>query len=146
MYGHPGFVRVVARASGQDPRPLLVTATDLGRAADGTWRVVADRTEAPSGIGYARENRRVVSRVLPVGSDDMNLPLTMLLLDARLLPPKAEFNVDALLPHSKLQVGPRARKGDESGVSGPALRRSIAQRLRKSARHTALSLASLLHV
>ena len=31
----------------------------------GQWRVLADRAQAPSGIGYAMENRRVVSRVLP---------------------------------------------------------------------------------
>lgn len=87
-----------------------------------------------------------------LGSDDangMNLPFTILLLDARLLPPKVELEVDALLlllPHSKLQVGPRPRRFDSGGASGPALRRSIAQRLRNSARHTALSLANLLHV
>ena len=40
-------------------------AVDLGRDADGTWRVISDRTQAPSGAGYAMQNRRVVSRVLP---------------------------------------------------------------------------------
>ena len=40
-------------------------ATDLGRDAEGRWRVLADRAQAPSGIGYAMENRRVISRVLP---------------------------------------------------------------------------------
>lgn len=65
VLGHPGFVRVVARRSAQDPRPLVLSATDLGRDADGAWRVLGDRTQAPSGLGYALENRKVLSRVLP---------------------------------------------------------------------------------
>ena len=60
-----GFTRVVARPAAIDPRPLVLAATDLGRDADGAWRVLADRAQAPSGIGYAMENRRVISRVLP---------------------------------------------------------------------------------
>ena len=43
----------------------MLSATDLGRDAEGRWRVLADRAQAPSGIGYAMENRRVISRVLP---------------------------------------------------------------------------------
>jgi uncharacterized circularly permuted ATP-grasp superfamily protein/uncharacterized alpha-E superfamily protein len=65
VFGHHGFHRVAARASNHDPRPLVLAATDLGRTPDGEWRVLADRTQAPSGIGYAMENRRVISRVLP---------------------------------------------------------------------------------
>lgn len=65
VLGHPGYLRVLARRSTVDPRPLLLTATDLGRGADGTWRVLADRAQAPSGMGFAMENRRVISRVLP---------------------------------------------------------------------------------
>lgn len=65
VFGHQGFHRVAARASNHDPRPLVLAATDLGRTPDGEWRVLADRTQAPSGIGYAMENRRVISRVLP---------------------------------------------------------------------------------
>ena len=65
VLGHGGFTRVVARSSSRDPRPLVFSATDLGRDADGQWRVLADRAQAPSGIGYAMENRRVVSRVMP---------------------------------------------------------------------------------
>ena len=65
VLGHSGFTRVVARASSRDPRPLVFSATDLGRDAEGQWRVLGDRAQAPSGLGYAMENRRVVSRVLP---------------------------------------------------------------------------------
>lgn len=65
VFAHAGFSRVIARASTQDPRPLVLVATDLGRDARGEWVVLADRAQAPSGIGYAMENRRVISRVLP---------------------------------------------------------------------------------
>ena len=40
-------------------------AVDLARAPNGRWWVIADRTQAPSGAGYALENRLVVSRVFP---------------------------------------------------------------------------------
>ncbi|WP_345521719.1 circularly permuted type 2 ATP-grasp protein [Nocardioides conyzicola] len=65
VFGHSGYTRVVARPEAIDPRPLVLAATDLGRDADGTWRVIGDRAQAPSGIGYAMENRRVISRVMP---------------------------------------------------------------------------------
>nr|WP_197983666.1 circularly permuted type 2 ATP-grasp protein [Aeromicrobium sp. CFBP 8757] len=65
VFAHQGFLRVSARASAVDPHPLLLAAADLGRAASGEWQVLADRAQAPSGIGYAMENRRVISRVMP---------------------------------------------------------------------------------
>lgn len=65
VYAHQGYLRVAARASSRDERPLLVTATDVARTPAGEWMVVADRAQAPSGLGYAMENRHVISRVLP---------------------------------------------------------------------------------
>ncbi len=69
VLGHGGFTRAVARRSlGEepiDPRPLVFSATDLARDAAGDWRVIGDRAQAPSGLGYAMENRRVISRVVP---------------------------------------------------------------------------------
>ncbi|MET0447690.1 MAG: circularly permuted type 2 ATP-grasp protein [Aeromicrobium sp.] len=65
VFGHSGFARPVARASAFDPQPLLLSGTDLGRDADGEWRVIADRVQAPSGLGFAMQNRRVISQVLP---------------------------------------------------------------------------------
>lgn len=44
---------------------LHVYAVDLARAPDGRWWVTADRTQAPSGAGYALENRLIVSRAFP---------------------------------------------------------------------------------
>lgn len=65
VLGHSGYARPAARASAFDPQPLLLSATDLGRDADGEWRVLADRVQAPSGLGFAMQNRRVISQVLP---------------------------------------------------------------------------------
>ena len=44
---------------------LHIYAADLARSPDGRWWVIADRTQAPSGAGYALENRLVSARVLP---------------------------------------------------------------------------------
>ncbi len=44
---------------------LHVYAADIARSPDGHWWVLADRTQAPSGAGYALENRLVTTRVLP---------------------------------------------------------------------------------
>ncbi len=65
IYGHSGFLRALVGA--QPPRGLFLHlyAVDLARSPDGRWWVVADRTQAPSGAGYALENRSVVARVLP---------------------------------------------------------------------------------
>jgi uncharacterized circularly permuted ATP-grasp superfamily protein/uncharacterized alpha-E superfamily protein len=65
IFGHRGFL---APAEGLKPvggRHLLQYAADLARSPDGRWWVVNDRTQAPSGSGYALENRLVVSRVFP---------------------------------------------------------------------------------
>lgn len=45
-------------------------AFDVARAPDGQWWVLRDRTEAPTGAGFALENRIIVSRSLPGLFDD----------------------------------------------------------------------------
>ena len=65
VFAHPGYIRSAARPSAADSQPLLLSATDVGRNIDGEWRAITDRAQAPSGIGYAMENRRIISRVLP---------------------------------------------------------------------------------
>lgn len=65
ILAHPGFLRALARPGAAPARPLVIGATDLGRDAHGVWHVVADRVQAPSGLGYALQNRRVLSQVLP---------------------------------------------------------------------------------
>ena len=40
-------------------------AADLARSPDGRWWVISDRTQIPTGAGYALANRLVTSRILP---------------------------------------------------------------------------------
>lgn len=65
IFGHDGFVRAVDQIRLPSARQLFLGSADLARGPDGSWHVVADRTQAPSGTGYAMANRRVVSRALP---------------------------------------------------------------------------------
>ncbi|MPY91421.1 MAG: hypothetical protein GEU99_26370 [Luteitalea sp.] len=44
---------------------LHMHGVDLARSPDGQWAVLADRTQAPSGAGYALENRLVLLHSLP---------------------------------------------------------------------------------
>ena len=62
---HEEYLRPVVGAASVVDQRLFMTAADLGRDTSGAWKVISDRTQAPSGAGYAMANRRVVSRVLP---------------------------------------------------------------------------------
>ncbi len=65
VYGHPGYLRSCV-VTDQRPVPTLTLyAADLARGADGVMRVFNDRSQAPSGAGYALENRTVMSRLIP---------------------------------------------------------------------------------
>lgn len=45
-------------------------AADLSRSPDGQWWVVSDRTQIPTGAGYALANRLVSARILPEAIGD----------------------------------------------------------------------------
>ncbi|MHC1481570.1 circularly permuted type 2 ATP-grasp protein [Frateuria aurantia] len=62
VFGHPDFVWPCQGLQPVGGRFLHFYAVDLTRAADGRWRVLSDRTQAPSGAGYALENRLIVAR------------------------------------------------------------------------------------
>ncbi len=65
-FANPGFLRPCRMPGLHHRRPLLhFYAADLVRSPDGAWRVLSDRTTGAAGIGYARENRRMLARVLP---------------------------------------------------------------------------------
>jgi uncharacterized circularly permuted ATP-grasp superfamily protein len=72
-FGHPNFLwpchGLVPRGAGW----LHVYAADLARAPDGRWWLLADRTQAPSGAGYALENRDIVEQVLPEAIRDLGV-------------------------------------------------------------------------
>lgn len=61
VFGHPGYLRSVTGYAPPGGHFLQVVAVDLARAPNGEWTVMAHRTEAPSGLGYALENRLIVS-------------------------------------------------------------------------------------
>ena len=65
VLGHPGFLHACDGIRLPGEHQLFSYAADLGRTDDGRLVVLADRTQAPSGSGYAMENRLVCSRVLP---------------------------------------------------------------------------------
>ena len=67
IFAHPAFLRPCHGIVPQDGRWLHFYAADLVRGGDGAWRVLADRTQAPAGAGYALENRIVLSRALSDG-------------------------------------------------------------------------------
>ncbi|MDR5733712.1 circularly permuted type 2 ATP-grasp protein [Caballeronia sp. LZ025] len=61
VFGHPGYLRSVKGFLPPNGRFLQIVAVDLARSPSGTWTVIAHRTEAPSGLGYALENRLIVA-------------------------------------------------------------------------------------
>jgi uncharacterized circularly permuted ATP-grasp superfamily protein/uncharacterized alpha-E superfamily protein len=65
VYGHASFLRALSQVRVPGGCWLPLYGVDLVRAPDGNWRALADRTQAPSGAGYALENRIVVARALP---------------------------------------------------------------------------------
>jgi uncharacterized circularly permuted ATP-grasp superfamily protein/uncharacterized alpha-E superfamily protein len=65
LYANPAFLRPLVGVLVPPHSYLHMLAVDLARSPDGQWWVLADRTQAPSGSGYALENRTIVSDVLP---------------------------------------------------------------------------------
>lgn len=65
VFGNPQFLQPCHNLPVPGGTYLHFLAFDLARAPDGQWWVLRDRTEAPSGAGFALENRIIVSRALP---------------------------------------------------------------------------------
>ena len=65
VLGHEGYLRAAHGITLPGPRQLVVHAVDVARDPDGAFVALADRTQAPSGIGYALADRAVLARVLP---------------------------------------------------------------------------------
>jgi len=61
VFGHPGYLRAVKGYLPFAGQFLQIVGIDLARAPTGEWTVISHRTEAPSGLGYALENRLIVS-------------------------------------------------------------------------------------
>jgi len=73
IFGQNGFLRPARGMQVPGGVHLHVYAADLARSPDGRWWVMADRTQAPSGAGYALENRLVVSRTFPALYRDLGI-------------------------------------------------------------------------
>ncbi len=65
VFGHPEFLPAAVGALGASAMPLTLPSVDLARAGDGSWLVLGDRVQAPSGAGYALADRRLIARTLP---------------------------------------------------------------------------------
>jgi uncharacterized circularly permuted ATP-grasp superfamily protein/uncharacterized alpha-E superfamily protein len=71
--GSSEYLRPVCGVRPPGGRYLNLYAADVGRGPDGRWWVLGDRTQAPSGAGYALENRLVLSRVFASLYKSMNV-------------------------------------------------------------------------
>src|SRR4051812_7937447 len=71
--GSSEYLRPVCGVKPPGGRFLGHYAADVGRGPDGRWWVLGDRTQAPSGAGYALENRLVLSRAFTSLYKSMNV-------------------------------------------------------------------------
>lgn len=65
VFGQQGFLRPVHGMKPPGGRWLHLVAFDVARTERGEWVVLGDRTQTPTGAGYALENRAALIRLLP---------------------------------------------------------------------------------
>lgn len=70
VFGNPQFLQPCHNIPVPGQTYLHFLAFDIARAPDGRWWVLRDRTDAPTGVGFALENRIIVSRALPTLFDE----------------------------------------------------------------------------
>lgn len=73
VFGHNGYLWPCRGIAPPGGRFLHLYAADIARGPDGRWWVLADRTQAPSGAGYALENRAIVSRLFADTCRDLHV-------------------------------------------------------------------------
>ncbi len=73
IFGHSGFLRPAHGMRVPGGIHLHVYAADLARSPDGKWWIMSDRSQSPSGAGYALENRLIVSRIFPELFRDLHI-------------------------------------------------------------------------
>lgn len=66
IFSHSGFLREVYGLYEHLSTPMMIAAVDLARGPDGKMWVVSDRMQAPSGLGYAVENRLTMNSAMQV--------------------------------------------------------------------------------
>ncbi len=65
IYNHGGFLRQADKLRLKSDLQLIHYSADMARGPNGQMWVLNDRTDAPSGAGYALENRAAMTRVFP---------------------------------------------------------------------------------
>ncbi|WP_455202750.1 circularly permuted type 2 ATP-grasp protein, partial [Kaarinaea lacus] len=73
IYSHNGFLRPCDQVTLPGEHQLIVYAADMARGPDNQMWIVGDRSQAPSGAGYALENRMAMTRILPSLFRDCNV-------------------------------------------------------------------------
>ena len=73
IFAHRGFLRACDQIQYKTSKQLLIHSADLARGPDGRMWVVNDRAQAPSGMGYALENRFSTNKMLPDIFEDINV-------------------------------------------------------------------------
>ncbi len=65
VLAHNGFLHACVGSLSNRKNQLTVYSANLARGHNGRMWVLNDRSQAPSGLGYAKENRSVMTKVLP---------------------------------------------------------------------------------
>ena len=63
IFAHKSFIPEVFNFENKDYYSMRFYATDISRGPDGKFWVINDRTQSPSGLGYAIENRLTMNSV-----------------------------------------------------------------------------------
>lgn len=95
VFGNPYFLRACHGMPVPRERWLPLYCADLVRLPDGNFAVLEDRTQAPSGAGYALENRIVISSVLPEAFRECGIERLSLFFRA------LRDTLHALAPHNR---------------------------------------------
>ncbi len=73
LFAHPRFLRPCSGLQPGNGVWLTVYAVDLARSENGSWWIIGDRTDAPTGSGFALENRLVTNRALSEAFEASNI-------------------------------------------------------------------------
>ncbi|MFN8356770.1 MAG: circularly permuted type 2 ATP-grasp protein [Spirosomataceae bacterium] len=71
IFDNTGFFRPCVDVKLPSEQQLILFAADLARGPDGRMWLLDNRSQVPSGSGYALENRSVMSKILPELTDGM---------------------------------------------------------------------------
>ncbi len=132
--GSTEYLRSVCGISPPGGNYLNLYAADIGRGPDGRWWVLNDRTQAPSGAGYALENRLVLSRALTNLYTSMNVERVAPFFEAfrdslRAIADRDEPRIGLLTPGKLQRDLYRTRHaGEVSRISSCRRRRPCSQR------------------